>query len=370
MTEHGYSLRRDYLLWGLLAVLLLFSLLHPAGVAVYPQLVDWPTIATLTGLLLITAGIEESGFLHDLATRILRALPDERRVALFLLATSALLASVLTNDIALFIVVPLTLSLGRHAMLPMGRLVVFEAFAVNTGSMLTPIGNPQNIYLWQRSGVHFHEFVVAMLPPVFIAAAWLLLFTWLAFRPRPLQLHGLAAEAPVRLPLLYTSVTLFVPFLVLADLHHAEIALLVAALVYLCFDRRVLRRLDWPLLLVFVLMFLDLRLLGQFTWVRSLLGRVDFSHGATVFGSGALLSQVMSNVPATILLSQYSSDWQNLAWGADVGGFGLVIGSLASLIALRLGRQPGALYRFHAWSLPFFLCVACSTGLWLLLHSG
>ena len=124
------------------------------------------------------------------------------------------------------------------------------------------------------------------------------------------------------------------------------------------------------LLLVFVLMFLDLRLLGQSDWVRRLIGRVDLGHGATVFGTNAMLSQIMSNVPATILLSQYSSDWQHLAWGADVGGFGLVIGSLASLIALRLGRQPGGLRAFHAWSLPFFLCVAGSTGLWLLLHSG
>ncbi len=370
MGEHGYSLRSDYLLWTLLAALALLSGLHPAGVPEYPQLVDWSTIATLAGLLLITAGVEESGYLHDLATRILRALPDERRVALFLLAASALLASLLTNDIALFIVVPLTLSLGRHAVLPMGRLVVFEAFAVNTGSMLTPIGNPQNIFLWQGSGLHFHEFVVAMLPPVLIAVAWLLLFTWLAFRPRPLQLHGLAAEASVRLPLLYISLALFIPFLVLADLHHAGIALLMTALVFLLFQHQVLRRLDWPLLLVFVLMFLDLRLVGQFTWVRSVLTRVDWSHGTTVFCAGALLSQVMSNVPATILLSQYSSDWQHLAWGADVGGFGLVIGSLASLIALRLGRQPGAWYRFHAWSLPFFLCVAGSTGLWLALRSG
>src|SRR5579859_4115545 len=239
MSGHGYSLRGDYLLWALLALLALFTLLRPAALPSYPRLVDWPTIATLAGLLVITAGVEESGYLHDLAARILRAMPDERRVALFLLAASAALAALLTNDISLFIMVPLTLSLGRHAALPMGRLVVFEAFAVNTGSMLTPIGNPQNIYLWQRSGAHFHEFVIAMLPPVAIASAWLLLFAWVAFRPRPLQLHGLATEPPVRLPLLYTSAALFLPFLVLTDLRHAGSALLIVAAVYMLFHRRV-----------------------------------------------------------------------------------------------------------------------------------
>ncbi|HEV2110254.1 MAG TPA: SLC13 family permease [Gammaproteobacteria bacterium] len=370
MSRHGYSLRRDTLLWTLLAVFVLFSALHPARMVEYPGLVDWPTIATLTGLLLITAGIEESGFLHALAVRILRVVPDERRLALFLLAASALLASLLTNDIALFIVVPLTLSLRRHAVLPVGRLVIFEAFAVNTGSMLTPIGNPQNIFLWQTSGVHFHEFVWGMAPAVLVAGSCLALFTWSAFHPRPLRLKALSPSMAVRRPMLYVSALLFLPFLVLADLRHAGLALLMTTLVFLVFYHKVLQRLDWPLLLVFVLMFVDLRLFGELSWVQALLGRVDLGQPLTLFGTGALLSQVMSNVPATILLSQYSHDWRSLAWGADVGGFGLVIGSLANLIALRLGRQPGGFWAFHAWSLPFFLCTALGTGLWLAVASG
>ena len=370
MSERGYSLRRDYLFWTLLGLLVLFSAWQPAGIARYPALVNWPTIATLTGLLLLTAGIEASGFLHQLAARVLRVMPDERRLALALLAASALLASVLTNDIALFIMVPLTLSLRQHAQLPVARLVVFEAFAVNTGSMLTPIGNPQNIYLWQLSGVHFHEFVAAMLPPTLISAGSLLAFAWFAFHPHPLRLHGLKVDVPVRRSLLSVSALLFVPFLVLADLHHAGIALALVAAVFLLFYRRVLEGLDWPLLLVFVLMFVDLGLVGELPWVRAALGRLDLTHAPTLFGAGAALSQVMSNVPATILLSQYSHDWRSIAWGADVGGFGLAIGSLASLIALRLGRQPGALRTFHAWSLPFFLCIALGTGLWLAFASG
>lgn len=366
----GYSLRRDYLLWALLAVLALFSAWHPAGVVVYPGLVDWPTIATLMGLLLLTAGIEASGFLQHLAEHILRLIPDERWLALFLLSASALLSAVLTNDIALFIVVPLTLSLRKYAELPVRRLVIFEAFAVNTGSMLTPIGNPQNIFLWQVSGVHFHEFVAAMWPPVLIAGLCLLGFTFCAFRPRPLHLQSLEISAPMQRPLLYASLLLFVPFVVLADLRHVGIALSLVSAVFLLLFRTVLRRLDWPLLLVFVLMFVDLRLVAELPWARTALTALNLAHAPTLYSTGALLSQVMSNVPATILLSGYSSDWRVLAWGADVGGFGLVIGSLANLIALRLGRQPGSLGAFHAWSLPFFLLTAVCTGLWLAASSG
>jgi len=370
VTPAGYSLRRDYLLWTLLAILALFSARHPAGMADYPGLVDWPTIATLTGLLLLTAGIETSGLLHHLTGSILRRIPDERWLALFLLSSSALLATVLTNDIALFILVPLTLSLRRHTVLPVRRLVIFEALAVNTGSMLTPIGNPQNIFLWQTSGVHFQEFMAAMWPPVLIAIVCLLGFAVFAFRSRPLHLSGLEISVPIRQPLLYASLLLFVPFLVLADIRHAGIALLLVAAVFLLLFRTALRHLDWPLLLVFVVMFVDLRLVAELPWVRTALGVLDLAHPLTLYSTGVLLSQGMSNVPATILLSHYSADWRTLAWAADVGGFGLVIGSLANLIALRLGRQPGSFWAFHAWSLPFFLLTALCTGLWLVASGG
>jgi len=366
----GYSLRGDLLLWSLVGVLLVFSTLHPAGIAAYPRLVDWPTIAILAGLLLLTAGVEVSGYLQHLAAAILEHVPDERRLALFLCGTAALLATVLTNDIALFIVVPLTLGLHRQALIPVRRLVIFEALAVNTGSMLTPIGNPQNIFLWERSGVHFHAFVLAMWPPVLVAGLALLAFVWCGFRPRALHLHDLRASYPVRKPVLYISLSLFPLFLVLADLRHVALALLLTMAVYLVAFRPVLRRIDWPLLCVFVLMFVDLRLVGKLSWVASLLGHLDLGRPLTLFGTGALLSQAMSNVPATILLSGYSSDWRSLAWGVDVGGFGIVIGSLASLIALRLGRQPGSFWAFHAWSLPFFLLCTAVTGLWLRLSGG
>jgi Na+/H+ antiporter NhaD/arsenite permease-like protein len=352
------------------AVLLAFSAWRPAGIASYPGLVDWPTIATLSGLLLLTAGIECSGFLHRLALRITHLIHDERRLAQFLTLSSALLAALLTNDIALFIVVPLTLSLGQLAVLPLKRLVIFETLAVNTGSMLSPIGNPQNIFLWQSSGSHFHEFIWRMGPPTLIATCCLGAFTFMAFSSRPLQMEATHTSIEVRWRLFAVSALCFVPFIVAADLRHADLALLAAAVLFLALFRQVFRHLDWPLLVVFVLMFVDLRLVAGLPWVRQLLLGLDLHRPLTLYCTGALLSQFISNVPTTILLSGYSSDWQSLAWGADVGGFGLAIGSLASLIALRLGRQPGALRAFHAWSLPFFLVAGCITGLWLWLTTG
>jgi Na+/H+ antiporter NhaD/arsenite permease-like protein len=370
VSTPGYSLRRDWLLWTLVAVLLLLSALRPAAIRDYPLLVDWPTIETLAGLLLLTSGIEASGFLHRLAARIVERVHDGRSLALVLVGTSALLAAVLTNDIALFIVVPLTLTLAAYAHLPVARLVAFEALAVNVGSMLTPIGNPQNIFLWQSSGVHFFAFVAAMLVPTSIAAVCLLGFTLAAFRPRSLTLQGGAGELTVDSRMLAVSALLFVPFIVAADLHHAGYALLVIAALFLVLFRPVLRRFDWPLLLVFLLMFVDLRLLVELPAVSRLVGGVDLSRPRNLYLAGALLSQFISNVPSTILLANYSSDWKTLAWGVDMGGFGLVVGSLANLIAQRLAGPRGKLAVFHAWAAPFLVLAGGLTYIWMLMQGG
>ena len=370
MSAPGYSLRSDWLLWTLLCAFLALSLWHPGLIRGYPALVDWPTMETLAGLLLLTAGIEASGFLHRSAARITRHVRDERSLALFLVAASALLAAVLTNDIALFIVVPLTLSLADYAALPVARLVAFEALAVNVGSMLTPIGNPQNIFLWQSSGARFFGFMQAMLAPTLIAAACLLGCALVAFRPRPITLQPMAGSIQVRWPLFGLSACLFVPFILAADLRHADWALLAVAMLFLAFHRPVLRRLDWPLLLVFLLMFVDLRLLAALPAVAAWLGHLDLDRAGNLYLAGVGLSQLISNVPTTILLADRSQDWRALAWGVDMGGFGLAVGSLANLIALRLAGSRGSLLSFHAWAGPFLLLAGGLGYLWLLSHGG
>src|SRR6202008_119421 len=116
-------------------------------------------------------------------------LPDERALALFLVAATALLAMVLTNDVALFVIVPLTLGLRASIELPIVRLVVFEALAANAGSALTPIGNPQNLFLWQFSQESFGAYCLAMLPLFVIAALPLAALCWFAFPAVKLEVH-------------------------------------------------------------------------------------------------------------------------------------------------------------------------------------
>jgi di/tricarboxylate transporter len=354
----------DYLLWILLLALLAFSMARPGGIAHYPDLVDWRTIATLTGLLALSKGVELSGYLPRLAQRLVTAMSTERRLAVFLVLATALLATVLTNDVALFVMVPLTLSL-RNSGVPLTRLIVFEALAANAGSVLTPIGNPQNLFLWQLAHVSFEHFVLTMLPLAALLLALLLLLTLLAFPGRRLQLSGKQAPARTDRLMLVLSLGLYIPFLLVTDLRHPYLALLTLTPLLLA-RRTVLARLDWALLLVFVLMFIDLRLLSQLdavqAWIRSAgLGRLPHLYLA-----GIASSQVISNVPAAILLAEYSRDWRVIAYAVNVGGFGFMIGSLANIIALRMAPDRRAWLSFHAYSLPFLL--AASALAWQLLR--
>ncbi|MES2423977.1 MAG: SLC13 family permease [Pseudomonadota bacterium] len=352
------TLRRDPLLALLLLALLVLGSLSPLPVASYPLLVDWPTIAALTGLLLLTKGVEQSGGLQRAGHWLLGRVRTERGLALALVAASAGLSTVLTNDVALFVVVPLTLGVARITAVPLVRLVVFEALAVNAGSALTPIGNPQNLFLWQQSHGGFLTFTLHMLPLVALLVVLLLALTACAFSSRAMVVVQSAPPPLADKRLLWLALALYLPFLVLADLQLVLWALAGVALVLLWARPRVFVLLDWGLLLVFVLMFIDLRLLAGLEPVRSLVAGVGLGEAQRLYWAGIVASQFISNVPAAIALAEYSDNWRMLAWAVNIGGFGLALGSLANLIALRMLGQGRAWLVFHCWSLPFLLVSA------------
>lgn len=352
------ALRRDRFFHALLIALAVLSVFAPKTAPAYIDLVDWTTIATLGGLLLLTKGLELSGYLERLGARLVEMLPDERALAYFLVAATALLAMVLTNDVALFVVVPLTLGLRASIALPIVRLVVFEALAANAGSALTPIGNPQNLFLWQFSQEGFGAYCLAMLPLFLIAAVPLAALCRFAFPAVKIEVHPDGGAGRVDTKLLGLALGLYLPFLVLADAHHGIAALAAMLLLFAVFARRALFYTDWGLILVFVLMFIDLRLLAMLPQVKQLAAGIGMQDPRRLYAAGMAASQLISNVPAAILLAETSRDWRTIAFAVNLGGFGFIVGSLANIIALRMIPGRGAFGVFHAYSIPFLLLVA------------
>ena len=153
-----------------------------------------------------------------------------------------------------------------------------------------------------------------MLPMVGIILAALLVLTALAFSSRALAVPAKTEHAPIHARLLLLSLTLYLPFLTLTDLHHALPALALVNAIFLLLHRDVLARVDWSLLLVFILMFIDLRLVAQLPVVRTLIVSLGLADAQRLYLAGIGASQLISNVPASILLAEYTRDWRLIAY--------------------------------------------------------
>ena len=359
------NILRDRLLIFLLAAGVILAFYTPAPLREYPHWIDWPTITTLLGLLLLTKSVEVSGYFDWLGRKIIARLNSERTLALFMVGASALLSTFLTNDVALFIVVPLTITLKKLSALPVTRLIIFEALAVNVGSLLTPIGNPQNILLWNHSGLSFGSFIWQMLPLAGVLMCVLLFITLLCFPAKAIRPLVSDADNHCQRSLLIACALLYVLFLISVDVGVPYWGLLAVFATLLWLAPKVILMVDWALILIFIAMFIDVKLFTQLPVLLPLTESMPHLSTASVYACGILLSQLISNVPATIMLLGFIPASITLAYAVNIGGFGFALGSMANLIALRMANEKRIWLKFHLFSIPA-LVITAALG-WLLL---
>ena len=271
----------------------------------------------------------------------------------------------MTNDVALIALVPFTLFLLRQAEAEAlaVRVCVLQAVAANLGSMATPIGNPQNLYLHAHYALSAGQFFGTVLPLAAVSLAALAAAALLIAPPRG-RVHVAFAQ-PARIAdgrrLAAYAALLLLCLLAVFRLVHFAIAAGAALLLLLLCDRPLLRRIDYSLLLTFCCFFIFSGNLGRIPAVRALL---ESLLARSTLLCAAAASQCISNVPAAILLSGFTGDWRGLLAGVNVGGLGTPVASLASLIALRLYlKEPGA----RAGRFLSVFALANAAGLLLLL---
>ena len=363
-------LKREWLLCIALVIAIVLGGVDPRPAQRYIEWMDIPTLAGLFALLAATQAVRRSGYVQYFAWQLTSRVSTTRALALVLVAGAGVSSMILTNDVSLFLIVPLTVVIGKGLALPASlvrRLVIFEAFAVNAGSMLSPVGNPQNLLVWQLSKVDAWHFVVWLLPAFVVGAVALIALTIGMFPGTPIT--GKIEKAPDthrRPALALTAAGLLLGTIVLLQLGLAWVAAVVVAGVFLVIDRPTLRSVDWALLATFSALFVGLGHLADWAPVHAVASRFQWSDPATLYTGGTLLSQVISNVPATVFLSQFTESWQVLLIAVNVGGYGLAIGSMANLIALRLEGSKGIWWEFHLYSVPFFIAVALLTWFFVL----
>ena len=363
---HSSFITKNLLLVFLILLALVLAPLSHQRILEFPSMVHWDTILALAGLLLVTTGIGESGFFDLIAYRVSHQIADVRVLGLTLVSLAAALSTFLTNDITLFIMVPLTLGLEKALGQGVMKIIFLETIAVNVGSSLTPIGNPQNIFLWHKWGISFPVFVQQMAPVFFIMVAVLLMATLACVHSKKLPAID---YIPLRVDrvLLALSVTMLVAFTVSIELRYARYFLWVVFACFLAIRRKVVLKSDWGLIFLFIAIFIDVHLIAQLKVVRTLIGAIDFTSPPALFLAGALSSQVISNVPAAVLLAKYATNYKIIAYGVSIGGNGLAIGSFANLITLRLLKKKSAILWFHAYSLPYFVATLLLT-YYFLIH--
>ena len=335
---------------------MILALLFPNYIPEYLGFVDWNTLMVLFTLLVVVAGFRESGYFAKVARSLLERSVDARSLAYKLVGMAFVLSPLITNDVALFVVVPITLELegilGRNIV---ERMVFLEVLAVNAGSSLTPIGNPQNVFIWRKWDVDFHIFILAMLPVVLIMGI-VLLFYVNRFVSRDALDFEVGEDLPERDRFLFwVSMVLFVLYVVFSELDLHIYALFVVVFVMAVVRPRVFKDVDWKLLLLFAVVFVDFGVLGALKAVREGFSFLSSSGFYKTFLVSLGVSQLFSNVPATVLVAKFSDNWRAIAYGVNVGGNGLFIASFANIIALRMLGRKGAWLRFHIYSLSYLL---------------
>ncbi len=349
-------LKKELPLFIALLLLVILTILHPRTIGDYPSFVHWKTVSALTGLLIIATGLKESGYFSIFSKTILVKLTSERTLALFLILFSAFLSAFLTNDITLFIVIPLTFSIRDIVKTDLSKLIIFEAIAVNVGSALTPIGNPQNLFLWHKWNISFLAFVVKMVPLVIFMLILLLLFIRIAFSGRKLPISKTtSAEGSAQKGLFITSVILLTGYVIALELDLYYIMLLFVFVFYIIFYKKVFLHVDWLLLLLFIIIFIEFHIISTLPFISKSIYTLNLGSADRVFMFSGLVSQLISNVPAAVFVSKFNQDWLAITCGVNVGGNGLVISSLANIIALRMAKNDKIWLTFHKYSLPYFL---------------
>lgn len=321
---------------GLLALISCFFVLPDLQ---YFSYINVRVLAILFGLMLIVAALGHIGTFDVLTNKLLSKVKTYRGISLLMSLLSFFLSMFLTNDVSLVTLVPFAIMVlapfGENRKL-MFTLIIMTV-AANLGSMLTPIGNPQNLYLYDNYKIALPEFLLLMIPYSALSLAMIVALTFILVkgsdRLPPLKNTEVKKLSFVKLLIYFALFVLNI--LTVVGYVHFLISLGVTVAAMLIMDRNSFKKADYNLLATFVFFFI---LIGNIGRIDAITGALSGLVSSYPVPAAILSSQIISNVPAAMLLSAFTDDGKSLIIGTNLGGLGTLIASMASLIT----------YRFHA----------------------
>ncbi len=327
---------------------------------------DFRTLTCLFCVLAVVCALRNVRFFYTLARKIVKGFKTARASVLGLVYITFIGSMLITNDMALLTFLPLGYFVLHTAGKEKYMAVTFilQNIAANLGGMLTPFGNPQNLYLYSKFNIPDLEFMKIMFPPFLLSVILITVSVLIFIKPEPLKLEEDGYNTPwkrVAVYLLLFALAIVIVFRAVPF----WIGLAVIPIALLFLDRRALLNVDYGLLLTFVFFFIFSGNMARIPEVREFFSGL-LSVNTLVFSS--LSCQVISNVPSAILLSQFTNNYRELLIGVNIGGTGTLIASLASLITFRSylqhnkGKALSYILKFSAFNFTFLavLLIFCS----------
>ena len=340
----------------------------------YLGYVDFRTLVLLFCLMSVMAGLQKSGVFQCVAQALLSKVRKAWQLVLILVLLCFFSSMLVTNDVALITFVPFTLivlgMIGPEAKRQLAvPVVVLQTIAANLGSMLTPIGNPQNLYLYGKAGLSLGSFVLLMLPYTSVALAvilvWCLVQSRVYHGPVQVSFSEGAEISGSNVHLAVCAVLFVFALLTVARVVPYGVTLGVTIAALLVMDRSIFGRVDYSLLLTFVGFFIFIGNIGRIPVFSQMLQQIVSGHEVL---TSVAASQVISNVPAALLLSGFTEDLSALIIGVNLGGLGTLIASMASLISYKLivrdeSQVKGAYFRYFTVANVCFLVILLGVAL-------
>ena len=372
-------------------VLAIFSMFVVTPDEQYISYIDFRTLAILFSLMAIVSGFKKLGIFDMLAKKMLSSVKSLRELTAVLIFLCFFTSMVITNDVALITFVPFTIIIMNQ----MGedfknkwllKIVALQTIAANLGSMFTPIGNPQNLYLFGISNLNILDFFMLMLPFTLIAFALLIIYIFATCRTKEFSVNGntdktddiadtyknqatsinentskadnIASTNKSKKKLIVYIILLILSILCVGRIIPYQLIFILVFMYTILRDRKILLEVDYPLLATFAALFIFIGNIERVSAFSNFLQSIISGHEII---TSVVASQIMSNGPAAILLSQFTDNISKLIIGINIGGLGTIIASMASLISFKyIARENPAFKRrylmlFTVYGLVFLI---------------
>ena len=296
--------------------------------------IDFKVLILLFNLMVVVAAFKELKVLDSIAIGLLKKCNTYTSISLALVFITFISSMIVTNDVALITFVPLSIVIARKANINVLKIVVFQTLAANLGSSFTPMGNPQNLFIYSFYNLSPIDFFKITLPIVVLAVLFLVL---LVFKDKKMNLSLDLEDVKIdnkRDVYLFGGLFLIILLSVFHVIDY-KVTFLITIVMVLILNKKLFSQVDYSLLITFIGFFIFVGNISTMDVVKNFMEGILNSPKSTFLAS-VLSSQVISNVPATMLLSGFTDHFKELLLGVNIGGMGTLIASLASVISYKI----------------------------------